>query len=252
MPDSLLIRSLKNMLPYGVVEARRRARSRQALRARGEFHPAGASFSLPTRTLDDLFPGCSKQETTVTPTLIPDRPDMVMPLAEVVALGAIVRYLRPRRMFELGTFTGASTLTMALNSPPDAEIFTLDLDPNGRSSSGASSDVGDAFRNHPQQAKIHQLYGDSRTFDFSPYFENIDFILVDADHSYPAVLRDSETAFRLARPGAVIIWDDYRWDEKYPECSGVTRCLNELEARRPVFQLDQTRFAISLTDRSLR
>jgi predicted O-methyltransferase YrrM len=40
---------------------------------------------------------------------------------------------------------------------------------------------------------------------------SFDFIYIDGDHSARAVLEDSVLAWRLLKPGGVLIWDDYRW-----------------------------------------
>jgi hypothetical protein len=41
--------------------------------------------------------------------------------------------LKPKRIFEIGTFHGYTTLQMGLNAPVDSEIFTLDLSPESDS-----------------------------------------------------------------------------------------------------------------------
>ena len=46
--------------------------------------------------------------------------------AEAYALSLITAFLQPKRIFEIGTATGQSTLLMARQAP-DAEIETLDL-----------------------------------------------------------------------------------------------------------------------------
>jgi predicted O-methyltransferase YrrM len=40
-----------------------------------------------------------------------------MPEHELLVLGAVTQALRPERVVEFGTFTGASTFLMALNNP---------------------------------------------------------------------------------------------------------------------------------------
>jgi predicted O-methyltransferase YrrM len=72
----------------------------------------------------------------------------------------------------------------------------------------------------------------------------MDLVLIDANHTYPFVRQDTESAFRLVRRGGAIIWDDYIWSPEHPECEGVTRCLNELACSRPIFQIRGTRLAI--------
>ncbi len=52
-----------------------------------------------------------------------------LPLEELTALAIIVSCLQPRRVVEIGTSEGRTTLNLALNAPPDAEIITVDLPP---------------------------------------------------------------------------------------------------------------------------
>ena len=48
------------------------------------------------------------------------------------------RIVAARRVFEFGTFLGNNTFNIALNTPLDAEILTLDLDDRERSWCGAA------------------------------------------------------------------------------------------------------------------
>ena len=153
---------------------------------------------------------------------------------ELVTICRVVRSLNPRRIFELGTFDGRTTLNLAANASPDSEVYTLDLpreliensagpihahevryaDKNQSGARYAGSDVGH---------KIRQLHGDSGTFDFSQYYDTIDLVFIDASHTYEYVINDSLHALKLLRGSrGIIVWHDYaRWD-------GVTRAVNEL------------------------
>jgi hypothetical protein len=195
-------------------------------------------FTLPERTPSDLFPGV---EFVLVSTPVSElyRPrDMVVPLPELLTLAAICRYTKPKRIFEIGTYTGSSTLVMSLNAAHETEVLTLDLAPGEL--------IGSVFRNTTQSARIQQLYGNSLSFDFTPYKGTMDLVLVDANHSYECVKSDTEKAFALLRPGGIIVWDDYRWLEIHSECAGVTLFLNELQATRPLYSIAGTRFAIYL------
>jgi hypothetical protein len=72
----------------------------------------------------------------------------------------------------------------------------------------------------------------------------MNLVVVDADHTYEFVCKDTETALALLAPSGIIVWDDYVWNERNPECAGVTRCLNELARTKKVYQIDGTRLAI--------
>jgi predicted O-methyltransferase YrrM len=70
--------------------------------------------------------------------------------------------------------------------------------------------------------KITQLYGDSRTFDFAPYLEDIDLVYVDGAHDYEAVKRDTENAIAMLRPGGYALWDEFC---NYGDYNDVTRTI---------------------------
>ena len=193
-------------------------------------------FTLPLRELTELLPGINSVEVTAPVSELYRPRDMVVPLAELLTLAAICRHKRPSRIFEFGTHTGSSTLVMALNVPDQTEILTIDLEP--------SELVGSAYKSYVYGSKIRQLYGDSKTFDHTPYRNAVDLVFIDADHTYEGVKSDTEKAFEMLRSGGVIVWDDYRWLECHAEVVGVALYLNELQKKRPVFSLVGTRFAI--------
>lgn len=155
-------------------------------------------------------------------------------LLELLAIVRLVRTRAPRRLMEIGTFDGRTTLNLAANGPPGAEVFTLDLPQTDLHSAQLPLAAGEKhyikkersgarYQGTDCEAKITQLHGDSATFDFSPYFQTMDFVFIDASHSYEYVLNDSRVALKLLRPGGgVILWHDYgSWE-------GVTQALDEL------------------------
>ena len=79
--------------------------------------------------------------------------------------------------------------------------------------------------------RIHQLYGDSATFDFSPFRGRMGLVFVDGSHAYDYVANDAMRALAMLRPeGGVILFHDYGtvWDD-------VTRALNDLRRTVPAF-----------------
>lgn len=201
-----------------------------------------ALFKLPKRSIAELFPGIENCSARLSLAHLPNRPDMVMPLKETFIIATICHWLQPQRSFEIGTFTGTTTLAIAMNSAEDAKIFTLDLP--AAEKTGSENQIGSAFRESISQKKIVQLQGDSASFDFQPYHGTIDLVLVDGNHAYEFVKSDTANAFKMIRPGGVIIWDDYLWDKKYPECADVTRYLDELPTDYGVVNIAGTRLAL--------
>ena len=178
---------------------------------------------------------------------IPIRRDLS--LLETFLLVTAVRLVKARRIFEFGTFFGSTTLNLALNSPADAEIFTLDL--SREEAKGLEQDPADApltlmhfertameYEGVEGANKIRPLQGNSRTFDFSPWRNSIDLIFIDGGHDYDTVRQDTENAFQMVRKDrpACIFWHDYR----NPDCSGNTFYLDELSVSHDLFHVEDT------------
>lgn len=166
-------------------------------------------------------------------------------------LAALARGLDCRTFFEIGTNRGRTTWTVARNNPD--LVLTLDVAPAEASAATAydlgaddraffrpDSACGEAFRGTPETGRITQLWGDSATFDFSPYAGAIDFVYVDGAHTYEYVKSDTARALRLLSPRGSIVWDDYT------SGPGVYEYVNELAPSldRPVFHVFGTRMAI--------
>jgi len=168
-----------------------------------------------------------------------------MPINETLVLCQIVRIARPNRIFEIGTFRGCTTLQMAANST--GQVFTLDLPPDstgGQCMSDAELDVypevpGDRFRGTAYAERIHQLLGDSQTFDFTPYYARMDLVLVDACHHYDSVYNDTQNALKMVSADGIVVWHDYA-----PYAPGVVRVLNELSTGGGLFHLTGTSLAV--------
>ena len=171
-------------------------------------------------------------------------------IEEVCKIALITRYFRPLKTFEFGTYNGLTTLQLALNTPEEAQIFTLDLPPEKRDSTNYplseldryvaaefldrfSTGVGSYFKGRGVEKKIIQIYHDSATYDFSPYYSMIDLIFIDAGHDYANKKSDSENALKMVSQNGIILWDNYD-DILNPD---VTKYLTELSGRLPLFLL---------------
>lgn len=179
-----------------------------------------------------------------------------MPRHELETLCKIVRHKQPRKIFEIGTFLGATTLRLAANS--QAEVYTLDLPPKGHPDYVAplvidpESDVypaepGARFKDTPYAARINQILANSQTFDYSPYYGQFDLVFVDACHHYEFVLRDSHTAFKLIKPDGIIIWHDYA---NY--APGVRQALSEINEQYPILHIEGTSLAVHFSSVELQ
>ena len=215
----------------------------------GYHHESREPAELPVITLRELVPGDALVDVRAI-----DAVDGNVSEYELIAICRLVQKLRPKSLFEFGTFDGRTTLNLAVNADPDARVFTLDL-PAAAIDSAASpihrhelryakkTSSGERYRGTDAETRIVQLYGDSGTFDFDPYYGQIDFVFIDASHTFDYVVNDSLHALRMLRPsGGTIVWHDYgRWD-------GVTAALNQLrvthESFAAVAHLDGTTLAV--------
>lgn len=142
-------------------------------------------------------------------------------------------------IFEIGTFDGRTTLNLAMNSPPRCQVYTLDLPPgqetkfNMADGEGYIADdqkPGSRYERYRSEfpssiSKIHQLLGDSATFDYTPYKDTCSLVFVDGSHVYDYAISDTRAAMGIVKKGGVIIWHDYGiWE-------GVTRAIEDLWER---------------------
>ena len=212
---------------------------------------------LPKIDLPSLIPCTECQLTVIEPAVANGNVN----LYELLAMVLLVRGRQPKALFEIGTFDGRTTLNLAANSSREAHIHTLDLPSSGLDQTRFNVEEldrklidkpvsGSRFLGRPEQSKITQLYGDSARFDFSPYFNQMDLVFVDASHAYEYVLNDSRIALKLLRQGkGTILWHDYDRPEWWP---GVMKALDELYTGSPGFsglrQIEGTSLACLMAD----
>jgi hypothetical protein len=201
--------------------------------------------NLPVRLLSELFPGIEGREVCLQHSF----EDKALPYGEAYVLAAISAHVRPQAAFEIGTFTGGGTLLMARHAGPGCPVYTLDMPPAAKSLKlpGVDLDppeeddtrIGERFRGTEEARQITQLYGDSATFDYSPYKGRMDLVLVDGSHSYSYVMSDTRKALEMLSPRGTIVWDDCA--TVHP---GVAQALDKIGARLPIARIANTRFAV--------
>jgi predicted O-methyltransferase YrrM len=134
---------------------------------------------------------------------------------EFTMLGEIARIERPHTAFEIGTFDGRTTAFMAEACEELTQIYTLDLpaeDSRISDPQAHSKTIGKHFRDRNYANRISQLWGDSLTFDYSPYFGKIDLAFIDAVHDRTHVRSDTQSMLKCVRPGGIIAWHDVNLD----------------------------------------
>jgi caffeoyl-CoA O-methyltransferase len=115
------------------------------------------------------------------------------------------RMIRPRRVLELGTFTGYSALCFAEGTSPETEIHTIE----------SNDELEDRARNwflrSGYSSKITLHIGDA--LELIPKMEGMfDLVFIDADKR--DYLNYYETVLPIVSPGGFILADNTLWNGK--------------------------------------
>lgn len=174
-----------------------------------------------------------------------------------------VRALKPRRILEIGTANGGTIFLLARAALPDASLVTVDLPAKGQPHGYPSwkEPIFRAFAGSNQ--KLWLVRGDSHDVGTAERvraaldYALVDFLFIDADHSYEGVKRDFELYSPLVRPGGLVAFHDIvpdyfsRYGRKTLSNTGeVHRLWEELKGRRPSREIvedpDQDGFGLGL------
>jgi caffeoyl-CoA O-methyltransferase len=130
------------------------------------------------------------------------QPQMMVGHLEGLLLKFLVRMTRAKRVLEIGTFTGYSTLAMAEGLPDDGTLVTCDVDPK------ATAIARSFWERSPHGRKI--------TLALAPALDTIatlsgpfDFVFIDADK--PNYIRYWEACVPNVRAGGVLAADNVLW-----------------------------------------
>ena len=181
-------------------------------------------------------------------------------LLETFLIIAAIRIVGAKRVFEFGTFLGSNTFNIALNTPDDASIYTLDLDEQHAAEVSQlredtlltklhlASRSSLEFTGSSASGKIKPLIGNSTSFDFSAWRRSIDLTFIDGGHDRTTVRSDTENAFEMAAPErpSCVLWHDYQ-NREYPE---LTSYLDELAKEREIFHVEDTTLCAWFNDAS--
>ncbi|MGQ0814204.1 MAG: class I SAM-dependent methyltransferase [Gemmatimonadota bacterium] len=184
-------------------------------------------------------PGQGVQDLTATGDALAWGSGVGSYVIDILSLCAVCRIEQPRVYFEIGTLNGFTVYHAALNSPGDARLYTLDLPPEPDGAVALTVTAMDRahiqgmrntprllFEGTPQEARITRLFGDSATFDYTPYRGQVDVFFIDGAHSYEYVRSDTLKALECCHAGSVILWHDFG----RAGVNGVSRWLLELRA----------------------
>lgn len=159
--------------------------------------------------------GLTRHEIMLPPLEELARPGEVT-LPELALLAYTIKRYNIRRFFEIGTYKGTTTLTIAANMHPEGHVYTLDTPTVPRDLDDKDKrwckpeTVGEEFRDKPgNKEKITQLWGDSRYFGFGQFYGKMDMVFVDGAHDYKTAMSDIKNALRMIKPGGIIAVHDF-------------------------------------------
>jgi len=124
---------------------------------------------------------------------------------------------KPEYILEIGTNYGHTTYGFKINSP-ESRIFTIDINKEmgievpqyQEVETLQREEVGVIFKG--RNTDIVQIFGDSREISTYKELPDFDFVYIDGNHSFDAVISDTENVFGKTRQNAFIFWHDYKDD----------------------------------------
>ena len=154
-----------------------------------------------------------------------ESPQMMVGLLEGQFLGALVRSTGAKRILELGTFTGYSSISMALALPPDGRVITCDV----------NDETTEIARRYAQEAEV----ADRIEYRLGPALDSIgqlegefDLVFIDADK--PNYVNYYEATLPKLAPTGLMILDNTLWSGRVAdpnEDDKNTRAIREVNDR---------------------
>jgi len=161
------------------------------------------SCGLPIASIQQLV---VKENHRVTPYLFLEGGSLP---TDLFLLAQLAQREEVNTYFEIGTWRGESVMNVA---PFVQKAYTLNLTNEEMIRRGANPQyvAQSGMLLHNKSGQVEQLYGDSLSFDFTPWYQSCDLIFIDGDHHYSTVVSDSKNALKLRRSqNSVIVWHDY-------------------------------------------
>lgn len=120
-------------------------------------------------------------------------------------LSMLSKMISPKRILEVGTFTGYATLCLAEGLTEEGIIYTLDINAE------LEDMVRENFAKSPLNSKINYIIGDAQK-SLKNINETFDLVFIDADKKNNGTYYD--LIFEQVRPGGLIIVDNVLWSGK--------------------------------------
>jgi predicted O-methyltransferase YrrM len=155
---------------------------------------------------------------------------------DALILARLLKKYRPNAMLEVGSFLGISTrFILDVSSPWGAKVVAIDPNiPHRIFDSPREYVVRLNAKNIPQRleiitaffgnpdGKMDSRYTEVQVVD-SVLGHTFDFVFIDGDHSYEAVMLNFKLAIKILNKGGVIVFHDaLSWE-------GVEKALNEID-----------------------
>ena len=154
----------------------------------------------------DFFRGLEEETRSTTTS-----PQMMVGPLEGQFLGWLVRLSRARRVLEIGTFTGYSSISMALALPDGGHITSLDV----------NQDTTEVARRYAAEAGVADLI-DYRVGNALEAIEELggpwDLVFIDADK--PNYVNYYEAVLPRLADGGFIVADNVLWSGRVVEDDG--------------------------------
>ena len=161
------------------------------------------------------------------------RPRMASGHLQGRLLKMLVCMARPKRILEIGTYTGYSTLCMAEGLGPDGRLYTFEINDEQEDFTRPWIDAA------PEADRIHFVIGDALTV-VPTLGLRFDFVFLDGDKRH--YVDYYEMARRHLTPGGYIVADNTLWDghvvdrayDADPQTLGIRRFNDRVAADREV------------------
>ena len=136
------------------------------------------------------------------------RPRMLSGHLQGRILKMFCRMMQPRRVLEIGTYTGYATLCLAEGLPEDGLVHTIEVNDE------MEDFIFKYLNQSPLQEKIRVHFGDA--MEIIPQLdEQFDLVFIDADKRLYSAYYD--LVFPKVRAGGLILADNTLWDGKVVE-----------------------------------
>ncbi|MDD2733276.1 MAG: class I SAM-dependent methyltransferase [Desulfuromonadaceae bacterium] len=179
---------------------------------------------LKSKSINDICSGdANVRDVVIIGNYHTDRSSDTRQLKELSSIAFLCRAMSFNKIFEIGTFVGRMTRIIAINSGKNAIVYTLDLPQKL-----VPHIIGEFYHDTDESERITQLYGDSTLFDYSPWYNEIDFCWVDACHDFEFAYSDTIVAFKMVKDGGWIGWHDYRHSAPWAGVTKAVRMFNSI------------------------